>query len=153
MSTNGGSRKRGLNRAIRDAAFAELRRQLAYKLPAERLIVADRWFPSSKTCSQCGVENQDLTLRHRTWTCACGAVHDRDINAAINLAAWGERDLAGAETQVGDRDWPGPSETNRSHARREDTTPPTTGRGFAETGSRRPTVGSDLDGSGQEPAA
>ena len=51
--------------------------------------VADRWFPSSKTCSGCGVVTNDLDLSTRTYSCeACGLVIDRDLNAAINLARW-----------------------------------------------------------------
>jgi putative transposase len=84
---------RGLNRAIADAAPAELRRQLAYKSTwyGSRLVVADRWYPSSKTCSACGVVKAKLALAERTWTCdGCGALHDRDVNAAINLARLSE---------------------------------------------------------------
>ncbi len=84
---------RGLNRALADAAPAELRRQLGYKTSwyGSHLIVADRWYPSSKTCSACGGRKPSLTLAERTWTChGCGAVHDRDVNAAINLARLGE---------------------------------------------------------------
>jgi putative transposase len=84
---------RGLNRALADAGLAELRRQLGYKTGwyGSCLIVADRWYPSSKTCSACGGRKPSLTLAERTWTChGCGAVHDRDVNAAINLARLSE---------------------------------------------------------------
>jgi putative transposase len=84
---------RGLNRAIADAAPAELRRQLAYKSTwhGSRLVVADRRYPSSKTCSACGVVKATLALAERDWTCdGCGARHDRDVNAAINLARLSE---------------------------------------------------------------
>ena len=87
---------RGLNRAIADAAPAELRRQLAYKSTwyGSRLVVADRWYPSSKTCSACGVVKAKLALAERNWTCeGCGALHDRDVNAAINLARLSEHAL------------------------------------------------------------
>ncbi len=90
---------RGLNRALADAGLAELRRQLGYKTIwyGSRLIVADRWYPSSKACSGCGGRKPSLRLAERTWTCAgCGAVHDRDRNAAINLARLGEH-AAGVE--------------------------------------------------------
>jgi putative transposase len=51
-----------------------------------RLVLADRWYPSSKPCSACGDRYAALSLGERTWTCAaCGAHHDRDVNAAINL--------------------------------------------------------------------
>jgi putative transposase len=84
---------RGLNRALADAGLGELRRQLGYKTSwyGSCLIVADRWYPSSKTCSACGGRKPSLTLAERTWTChGCGAVHDRDVNAAINLARLSE---------------------------------------------------------------
>jgi len=79
---------RHLARSIADMSFFEFRRQLTYK--AERLggrvIVADRWFPSSKICSACSSKNDALTLSVRLWTCpSCGTSHDRDVNAAINL--------------------------------------------------------------------
>jgi hypothetical protein len=92
---------RGLNRALADAAPAELRRQLGYKTSwyGSRLIVAGRWYPSSKTCSACGGRKPSLTLAERTWTChGCRAVHDRDVNAAINLARLGEH-AAGVEAR------------------------------------------------------
>jgi putative transposase len=54
------------------------------------LIAIDRWFPSSKTCSGCGHLMAELPLHLREWTCpACGAVHDRDVNAAKNILAAG----------------------------------------------------------------
>lgn len=49
------------------------------------IVLADRWYPSSKLCSACGLGNGSLVLGQRGWTCACGASHDRDVNAAINL--------------------------------------------------------------------
>ncbi len=77
-----------LARAISDVGFAETRRQLEYKAPMHgaRVVVVDRWFPSSKTCSRCGVVADAMPLSVREWTCAaCGACHDRDVNAAENL--------------------------------------------------------------------
>ena len=84
---------RGLNRALADAAPAELRRQLGYKTTwyGSTLVVADRWYPSSKTCSACGRRKSSLTLAERAWTCdGCSAAHDRDLNAATNLARLSE---------------------------------------------------------------
>lgn len=81
---------RRLARAIGDAGFGELRRQLAYKAGwhGGRLVVAGRWYPSSKTCSACGVVKTKLTLTERTFACeACGLTMCRDLNAARNLAA------------------------------------------------------------------
>ncbi|MFG1951201.1 RNA-guided endonuclease TnpB family protein [Micromonospora sp. NPDC048830] len=90
LNVSGMLANRRLARHIADAGFAELRRQLAYKAGwnGGRLIVADRWFPSSKTCSGCGTVRTKLALAERTYTCAiCGLVLDRDLNAARNLAA------------------------------------------------------------------
>ncbi|MFJ2031557.1 IS607 family element RNA-guided endonuclease TnpB [Streptosporangium sp. NPDC087985] len=81
---------RRLARAVADTGMAEVRRQLTYKTgwSGGRLVVADRWYPSSKTCSGCGVVKAKLALSERTFTCAaCGLVLDRDLNAARNLAA------------------------------------------------------------------
>jgi putative transposase len=77
-----------LARAIADVGFYEFRRQLTYKSGrySTRIVVADRWYPSSKLCSCCGTRNGALALGERIWTCAnCAAQHDRDVNAAINL--------------------------------------------------------------------
>jgi putative transposase len=82
-------RNRRLARHVQDASFGEIRRQLTYKTRwhGGALIVADRWFASSKTCSVCGAVKSKLALSERTWTCmTCGTVHDRDVNAAANLA-------------------------------------------------------------------
>lgn len=77
-----------LAQAISDVSLAELRRQLAYKAPAygSRVVVVERFFPSSKTCHQCGYINDALTLAMRTWDCPdCGCTLDRDVNAARNI--------------------------------------------------------------------
>ncbi|CAI7977418.1 MULTISPECIES: IS607 family element RNA-guided endonuclease TnpB [unclassified Parafrankia] len=81
-------RNRRLARAVSDTGMAQIRRQLTYKTGwyGSRLIVADRWYPSSKTCSGCGWRNPSLTLSDRTFRCQpCGLVLDRDVNAAVNL--------------------------------------------------------------------
>lgn len=77
--------------SISDVGFSELRRQIEYKAKAAGIgvIVADKWFPSSKTCNVCGCIKDDLTLADRVFTCECGNVIDRDLNAALNLAAYG----------------------------------------------------------------
>jgi putative transposase len=82
--------KAGLNRRVLDAGFGELRRQLDYKTrwKGRDLLVADRFYPSSKTCSACGAVKAKLRLSQRTFTCkSCGLSMDRDDNAARNLAA------------------------------------------------------------------
>jgi putative transposase len=92
---------RGLHaRAIHDVAFSEMRRQLTYKSRwyGKILETVDRWFPSSKRCSECRYTLDELRLDERQWTCPkCGTCHDRDINAARNLLAEGLRQLAGRD--------------------------------------------------------
>lgn len=81
---------RRLARALSDAGFAEIGRQLAYKTVwrGGRLHVAERFYPSSKTCSGCGAAKAKLLLSERTYRCEhCGLILDRDLNAARNLAA------------------------------------------------------------------
>jgi putative transposase len=83
-------RNRSLARAVSGVGIGELRRQIDYKTRwyGRSLVVADRWYPSSKTCSACGVMKAKLRLSERTYTCdQCGLVLDRDLNAARNLAA------------------------------------------------------------------
>ncbi|WP_326550894.1 IS607 family element RNA-guided endonuclease TnpB [Micromonospora sp. NBC_01813] len=90
LNVTGMLRNRRLARHVADAGFAEIRRQLAYKTGwnGGRLVVADRWYPSSKTCSGCGTVKTKLALSEREYRCeACGLVIDRDRNAAVNLAA------------------------------------------------------------------
>jgi putative transposase len=85
-------RNHTLARAISDASWAELRRQLEYKADwyGRTVIAVDRFYPSSKTCSVCGVITATMPLNVREWTCAaCGARHDRDVNAAKILCAAG----------------------------------------------------------------
>jgi putative transposase len=88
LNVGGMLSNRRLARAVADMGFYELRRQLEYKAVwrGAQLIVADRWYPSSKTCSCCGYRLETLKLDARQWTCPeCGTWHDRDVNAAINL--------------------------------------------------------------------
>ena len=90
---------RRLARHVADASFAEFRRQSEYKAAwrGGRVIVADRWYASSKTCSGCGAVKAKLALSERTYVCTmCGAVADRDLNAARNLAEYGQREVAGS---------------------------------------------------------
>ncbi|HVC22989.1 MAG TPA: IS607 family element RNA-guided endonuclease TnpB [Candidatus Dormibacteraeota bacterium] len=89
LNVQGMLRNRKLARSLADAGFGEFRRQLAYKCRwyGSELVVADRWFASSKTCSRCGTVKPELLLRERTFRCeSCGLAIDRDLNAAINLA-------------------------------------------------------------------
>ena len=85
-------RNHTLARAISDASWAELRRQMEYKADwyGRTVIAVDRWYPSSKTCSACGHLATKMPLNVREWTCAaCGVRHDRDVNAAKVLCAAG----------------------------------------------------------------
>jgi putative transposase len=88
LNVSGMTRNRPLARAVSDQGFGEARRMLGYKtrLNGGTLVVADRWFPSSKTCSACGRRKPSLTLAERTFRCeGCGHQEDRDVNAARNL--------------------------------------------------------------------
>jgi putative transposase len=87
------TRNRYLARAIGDVGWAELARQLAYKQAwrGGQVLVADRWLPSTKACSRCGLIKQRMGLAERVFSCdRCGLTMDRDRNAAANLAAWAE---------------------------------------------------------------
>jgi putative transposase len=88
LNVAGMVRNRRLARAVVDAGFGEFARQLGYKSSwyGSTLWRADPWYPSSKQCSRCGSKFEGLTTGTRAWVCpACGALHDRDINAAANL--------------------------------------------------------------------
>jgi putative transposase len=113
--------------AISDAAWGELARQLRYKHTwrGGHILTADRWFPSSKTCSTCGTLTPTLTLTDREFVCgSCGLTIDRDLNAAVNLATWGEQhhptqaldpEARGQVTNAHRRDGSGPrSRTNET---------------------------------------
>lgn len=122
------AQKSGLNRAILDVAPSEFRRQITYKLAwrSGRLIVADRFYPSSKTCSSCGEVRAKLSLDGLTYECGhCGLVIDRDLNAAINLAAYGrrEQDVAGSGPETENaRRGEHPRFRSKSPVKREDGT-------------------------------
>ncbi|MEU2867578.1 RNA-guided endonuclease TnpB family protein, partial [Streptomyces mirabilis] len=80
-----------LARAISDAAWSDFRSMLEYKAQwyGREVIAIDRWFPSSKLCSVCGTLQDKMPLHVREWTCDCGTIHDRDVNAAKNILAVG----------------------------------------------------------------
>lgn len=77
-----------LAKSLSDSSFGEIRRQLEYKtqIRGKYLLFVNRWFPSSKTCSVCGCIQEKMPLNVREWMCPdCGAHHDRDLNAAVNI--------------------------------------------------------------------
>lgn len=91
LNVSGMSRNRKLSKHILDAGFYELRRQLDYKckIYGTELVVADRFYPSSKLCSRCGHKKEKLSLSERTYSCErCFLNIDRDLNAALNLMAY-----------------------------------------------------------------
>lgn len=92
LSVKNMQKNRCLSKSISDASWSEFTRQLEYKAQwyGRTLIGIERWYPSSKRCSDCGHTVAKMPLNMRQWTCPeCGAVHDRDINAARNVLAAG----------------------------------------------------------------
>jgi putative transposase len=143
LNVAGMARNRRLARAIADAGFGQTRRMLAYKTTWNGgwLITADRFYPSSKTCSGCGAVKAKLALSERTYVCtACGLVLDRDVNAAVNLLKLA---ASGAErvTARGGTVRPGPA--GRVPAKQE---PGTAQAGKTGTATRQ-TGGCDMSGS------
>ena len=92
LNVSGMLRNHRLAQAISDAGWAEFARLLGYKQAwrGGQLVTADRWYPSSRLCPSCGAIRGDLTLADRVFTCGCGHSADRDTNAAVNLARWGQ---------------------------------------------------------------
>lgn len=86
-----------LAQAIGDVGMSELRRQLGYKAAwHDRVFEAvNRFAPTSKTCSECGLVQNSMPLSVRQWQCECGASHDRDVNAAKNILIFSTAGNAG----------------------------------------------------------
>ena len=95
LNVKGMMKNRHLSKAVQEQKFYEFRRQITYKSERNniKLIIADRWFPSSKLCSCCGNIKTDLKLSDRIYKCECGNVIDRDYQAALNLKQYGENIL------------------------------------------------------------
>jgi putative transposase len=92
LSVKNMQKNRSLAKSISDASWSEFVRQLEYKAQwyGRTLVGIDRWYPSSKRCSDCGYTVARMPLNVRSWTCPeCGSIHDRDINAARNVLAAG----------------------------------------------------------------
>ena len=107
LSVRNMMRNRHLSGAIGDLGWGLFRTQLEYKSAREGavLVVADRWYPSSKTCSHCGQIAKSLPLSVREWRCdGCGSYHDRDINAAKNLVQLGANSPEVTRVEIGDQD-------------------------------------------------
>ena len=98
LNAQGMGRNRCLAKALQDAALGELRRQVEYKTSwnGGRVVLADRFYPSTRTCSGCKKVKEHLELSERIFTCdSCALVIDRDLNAALNL-----RDVAVSEPET-----------------------------------------------------
>ena len=87
LNVKGMMKNKHLSKAIAQQGFNEIKNQLAYKCEdyGIELVLADRWYPSSKTCSKCGAIKKDLKLKDRIYKCECGYIEDRDYNASLNL--------------------------------------------------------------------
>ena len=92
LNVKGMMKNRHLSKAVQQQGFYEFRRQMEYKSEWNNIqvIIADRFFPSSKLCSCCGKIKKDLKLSERIYKCECGNVIDRDLQAALNLKKYGE---------------------------------------------------------------
>jgi putative transposase len=92
LNVKGMIKNHNLAKSIINSNFGEFKEMLKYKCSwyGTELIIADRFFPSSKLCSSCGTKNVNLQLKDREWTCnSCGTTHNRDFNAAVNLENYG----------------------------------------------------------------
>lgn len=98
LNVSGMMKNRHLAKAVQEQYFYEFRRQIEYKSTQNSIpvIIADRFFPSSKLCSCCGMIKKDLKLSDRIYKCECGNVIDRDYQAALNLKRYGENVLQSA---------------------------------------------------------
>ena len=92
LNVSGMMKNKCLSKAVQQQGFYEFRRQIGYKSVWNNIsvIIADRFFPSSKLCSCCGNIKTDLKLSDRVYKCECGNVIDRDFQAALNLRKYGE---------------------------------------------------------------
>ena len=99
LNVQGMLRNHSLAKAISEVGFYKFKEILSNKalVNDKQVVFVDRFYPSSKTCSKCGYKKEDLKLSDRKWTCPnCGAKHDRDINAAVNILIEGRRMLTTA---------------------------------------------------------
>jgi putative transposase len=109
LNVRGMMYNRHLAKSVADASFGELVRQLSYKGEwcGVNVLRIGRWDPSSKCCSECGGIYRGLKLSERVWTCnCCGAVHDRDYNASVNVKYFGLMALPPDRREVKPADCP-----------------------------------------------
>jgi putative transposase len=135
LNVAGMTRNHRLARAIADQGFGQARRMLGYKTTwrGGQLIIASRWFPSSRTCSGCGTVKTKLALSERTYTCpGCGLTLDRDVNAAANLLTLA---ASGAESHNASRGTVRPGPAGHAPVKEE---PGTATAGQTGTASRQP---------------
>lgn len=100
LNVKGMVKNRRLSKSISDAGWSQFKTFLKYKSAdvGKQVIEIGRFYPSSKTCSSCGIVNGDLKLADRNWTCGgCKAEHDRDLNASLNIALEAARNVAGGD--------------------------------------------------------
>ena len=92
LNVSGMMKNKHLSKAVQQQGFYEFRRQIEYKSEWNNIpvIIADRFFPSSKLCSCCGNIKKDLKLSDRIYKCECGNIIDRDYQASLNLKRYGE---------------------------------------------------------------
>jgi putative transposase len=98
LNVSGMTKNHKLARSVNSASFGEIRKQFTYKCEwyGVKLVITDRFYPSSKTCSKCGDVRDTLSLGERVYVCdKCGHTQDRDLNASLNLKGWGVKYLAG----------------------------------------------------------
>lgn len=134
LSVRGLARTR-LAKSVHDAGWSQFVAMLEYKAKryGRTFTRIDRWFPSSRLCSQCETVATALPLNVRSWICPCGAAHDRDVNAAINILAEGRRTVAaGRKPAAGRR-----REAETLNARGGDVRPPLAVADADEAGSHR----------------
>ncbi|NEU05640.1 RNA-guided endonuclease InsQ/TnpB family protein, partial [Clostridium senegalense] len=83
-------KNRHLSKAIAEQSLYDFKVKMKYKcaIYGIEFVEADKWFPSSKTCSKCGAIKKDLKLKDRVYQCSCGLKIDRDFNASINLSRY-----------------------------------------------------------------
>ncbi len=96
LNISGMMKNKHLSKVVQQQGFYEFRRQIEYKSAWNTIpvVIADRFFPSSKLCSCCGNIKKDLKLSDRIYKCECGNVIDRDYQAALNLKKYGENILS-----------------------------------------------------------